>query len=140
MPWYGFEDSIAISDRLIKDDTFTTLHIEEIEVVVRDTKLGAEEITLDVPGVPEEMLARLDQSGIIHIGREVEPGDILVGKVSPRAETALSSEEKLLRAIFADKASDVKDSSLRAFPRGCGALCPMCKFFVVQGCKKMNAL
>ncbi|ETZ06749.1 DNA-directed RNA polymerase subunit beta [Holospora obtusa F1] len=137
MPWYGygFEDSIIISNRLIKEDAFTTLHIEELEVIVRDTKLGAEEITIDVPGVPEEMLARLDQSGIIHIGREVEPGDILVGKVSPRAETTLSSEEKLLRAIFADKASDVKDSSLRV-PSGMrGVVCDV-QIFCRAGVEK----
>ena len=137
MPWYGygFEDSIIISDRLIKEDTFTTLHIEELEVVVRDTKLGAEEITLDVPGVPEEMLLRLDQSGIIHIGREVEPGDILVGKVSPRAETTLSSEEKLLRAIFSDKASDVKDSSLRV-PSGMRGVVSDVQIFSRAGVEK----
>ena len=137
MPWYGygFEDSIIISDRLIKEDKFTTLHIEELEVVVRDTKLGAEEVTIDVPGVPEEMLMRLDQSGIIHNGREVEPGDILVGKVSPRAETTLSSEEKLLRAIFSDKASDVKDGSLRV-PSGMRGVVSDVQIFSRAGVEK----
>jgi DNA-directed RNA polymerase subunit beta len=115
MPWngYNFEDSILISERIIKDDTFTSIHIEEFECVARDTKLGKEEITRDIPNVGEEALKDLDQSGIIRIGAEVKPGDILVGKVTPKGETQLSPEEKLLRAIFGEKAGDVRDSSLR---------------------------
>lgn len=116
MPWggYNFEDSILISERLIKDDTFTSIHIEEYECVARDTKLGKEEITRDIPNVGEEALKDLDESGIIRIGAEVKPGDILVGKVTPKGETQLSPEEKLLRAIFGEKAGDVRDTSLRA--------------------------
>ncbi len=118
MPWmgYNFEDSILISERLVKDDTFTSIHIEEFECVSRDTKLGREEITRDIPNVNEEMLKDLDLSGIIRIGAEVKPGDILVGKVTPKGETQLSPEEKLLRAIFGEKAGDVRDSSLRVPP------------------------
>ncbi len=115
MPWggYNFEDAILISERVVKDDAFTSIHIEEFESTARDTKLGKEEITRDIPNVSEEALRNLDESGIIMIGAEVEPGDILVGKVSPKAETQLSPEERLLRAIFGDKAGDVKDSSLK---------------------------
>ncbi len=115
MPWggYNFEDAILISERVVKDDAFTSIHIEEFECTARDTKLGKEEITRDIPNVSEEALRYLDDSGIIMIGAEVEPGDILVGKVSPKAETQLSPEERLLRAIFGDKAGDVKDSSLK---------------------------
>jgi len=115
MPWggYNFEDSILISERLIKEDTFTSIHIEEFECVARDTKLGKEDITRDIPNVGEEGLKDLDQSGIIRIGAEVKPGDILVGKVTPKGETQLSPEEKLLRAIFGEKAGDVRDTSLR---------------------------
>lgn len=115
MPWngYNFEDSILISERLIKEDTFTSIHIEEFECVARDTKLGKEDITRDIPNVGEEALKDLDQSGIIRIGAEVKPGDILVGKVTPKGETQLSPEEKLLRAIFGEKAGDVRDTSLR---------------------------
>ncbi len=116
MPWngYNFEDSILISERLIKDDTFTSIHIEEFECVARDTKLGKEEVTRDIPNVGEEALKNLDDSGIIRIGAEVKPGDVLVGKVTPKGETQLSPEEKLLRAIFGEKAGDVRDTSLRA--------------------------
>jgi len=116
MPWggYNFEDSILISERVIKDDVFTSVHIEEYECVARDTKLGKEEITRDIPNVGEEALKDLDESGIIRIGAEVKPGDILVGKVTPKGETQLSPEEKLLRAIFGEKAGDVRDTSLRA--------------------------
>jgi DNA-directed RNA polymerase subunit beta len=116
MPWggYNFEDSILISERVIKDDVFTSVHIEEFECVARDTKLGKEEITRDIPNVGEEALKDLDESGIIRIGAEVKPGDVLVGKVTPKGETQLSPEEKLLRAIFGEKAGDVRDSSLRA--------------------------
>ncbi len=115
MPWngYNFEDSILISERLIKEDYFTSIHIEEFECIARDTKLGKEDITRDIPNVGEEALRDLDQSGIIRVGAEVKPGDILVGKVTPKGETQLSPEEKLLRAIFGEKAGDVRDTSLR---------------------------
>jgi len=118
MSWggYNFEDSILVSERLVKDDIFTSLHIEEFELVARDTKLGKEEITRDIPNVGEEALANLDEAGVIRIGAEVKPGDILVGKVTPKGETQLSPEEKLLRAIFGEKAGDVKDTSLRVPP------------------------
>ncbi len=115
MPWngYNFEDSILISERLVEDDVYTTIHIEELSSVARDTKLGPEEITRDIPNVGESALAKLDESGIVYIGAEVKSGDILVGKVTPKGETQLTPEEKLLRAIFGEKASDVKDTSLR---------------------------
>ena len=115
MPWngYNFEDSILISERVVKEDRFTTIHIQELTCVARDTKLGSEEITSDIPNVGEVALGRLDESGIVHIGAEVAAGDILVGKVTPKGETQLTPEEKLLRAIFGEKASDVKDTSLR---------------------------
>ena len=115
MPWngYNFEDSILISERVVQEDRFTTIHIQELTCVARDTKLGSEEITADIPNVGEVALARLDESGIVHIGAEVAAGDILVGKVTPKGETQLTPEEKLLRAIFGEKASDVKDTSLR---------------------------
>jgi len=115
MPWngYNFEDSILISERVVSDDRYTSIHIEEMSVVARDTKLGAEEITQDISNLSERMLGRLDESGIIYIGAEVEAGDVLVGKVTPKGETQLTPEEKLLRAIFGEKASDVKDTSLR---------------------------
>jgi DNA-directed RNA polymerase subunit beta len=118
MPWggYNFEDAILMSERLVKEDKFTSIHIEEFECVARETKLGREEITRDIPNVGEETLKDLDESGIIRIGAEVKPGDILVGKISPKGETQLSPEERLLRAIFGDKAGDVKDTSLRANP------------------------
>jgi DNA-directed RNA polymerase subunit beta len=115
MPWngYNFEDSILISERVVQEDRFTTIHIEELTCVARDTKLGPEEISGDIPNVGESALAKLDESGIVYIGAEVKPGDILVGKVTPKGETQLTPEEKLLRAIFGEKASDVKDTSLR---------------------------
>lgn len=118
MPWcgYNFEDSILISERMVKEDVFTSVHIEEFEVVARDTKLGPEEITRDIPNVSEEMLRNLDGSGIIRIGANVVPDDILVGKITPKGETQLSPEEKLLRAIFGDKARDVKNTSLKVPP------------------------
>ncbi|MCG2771087.1 MAG: DNA-directed RNA polymerase subunit beta [Desulfobacterales bacterium] len=118
MPWggYNFEDSILVSERLIKDDVFTSIHIEEFEVMARDTKLGKEEITRDIPNVGEDALGNLDDSGIIWLGSEVRPGDILVGKITPKGETQLTPEEKLLRAIFGEKAGDVKDTSLRVPP------------------------
>ena len=115
MPWngYNFEDSILISERVVKEDRFTTIHIQELTCVARDTKLGSEEITADIPNVGEGALSKLDESGIVHIGAEVSAGDILVGKVTPKGETQLTPEEKLLRAIFGEKASDVKDTSQR---------------------------
>ena len=118
MTWrgYNFEDSILLSERLLKDDTYTSVHVEVFETMARDTKLGKEEITRDIPNVGEEALRNLDESGIVRIGAEVKPGDPLVGKVTPKGETMLSPEEKLLRAIFGDKAGDVKDSSLRVPP------------------------
>ena len=118
MPWngYNFEDSILISERLVEEDRFTTIHIEELTCVARDTKLGPEEITADIPNVGETALAKLDEAGIAYIGAEVKVGDILVGKVTPKGETQLTPEEKLLRAIFGEKASDVKDTGLRVPP------------------------
>jgi DNA-directed RNA polymerase subunit beta len=115
MPWNGFnyEDSILISEKVVADDRYTSIHIEELNVVARDTKLGPEEITRDISNLSERMLGRLDESGIVYIGAEVEAGDVLVGKVTPKGETQLTPEEKLLRAIFGEKASDVKDTSLR---------------------------
>jgi len=115
MPWngYNFEDSILISERVVQEDRYTSIHIEELTCVARDTKLGPEEISSDIPNVSESALAKLDESGIVYIGAEVHPGDILVGKVTPKGETQLTPEEKLLRAIFGEKASDVKDTSLR---------------------------
>jgi DNA-directed RNA polymerase subunit beta len=118
MPWggYNFEDSILINEKLVKNDIFTSIHIEEFECVARDTKLGKEEITRDIPNVGEEALKNLDESGIIRIGAEVKPGDILVGKITPKSETQLSPEEKLLRAIFGEKAGEVRDTSLKLPP------------------------
>jgi DNA-directed RNA polymerase subunit beta len=115
MPWngYNFEDSILISEKVVADDRYTSIHIEELSVVARDTKLGSEEITRDISNLAESQLSRLDESGIVYIGAEVEAGDVLVGKVTPKGETTLTPEEKLLRAIFGEKASDVKDTSLR---------------------------
>jgi DNA-directed RNA polymerase subunit beta len=124
MPWggYNFEDSILISERVVKDDLFTSVHIEEFECIARDTKLGPEEITRDIPNVGDEALKNLDSSGIIRIGAEVRPGDILVGKITPKGETQLSPEEKLLRAIFGEKAGEVRDTSLRVPPGVEGAV------------------
>jgi DNA-directed RNA polymerase subunit beta len=118
MPWHGynFEDSILISERIVRDDIFTSIHIEEFEVMARDTKLGQEEITRDIPNVGEEALKNLDEAGIVYIGAEVKPSDILVGKVTPKGESPMTPEEKLLRAIFGEKASDVRDTSLRVPP------------------------
>ncbi len=118
MPWngYNFEDSILVSERLVEEDRFTSIHIEELTCVARETKLGPEEITEDIPNVNEAALRKLDQAGVVHIGAEVKGGDILVGKVTPKGETQLTPEEKLLRAIFGEKASDVKDTSLRVPP------------------------
>ena len=124
MPWngYNFEDSILISERLVRDDVFTSIHIEEFEVMARDTKLGTEEITRDMPNVGEDALRNLDESGIVYVGAEVKAGDILVGKVTPKGETQLTPEEKLLRAIFGEKASDVRDTSLRLPPSVAGTV------------------
>ena len=118
MAWggYNYEDSILVSEKVVKEDIFTSIHIEEFEVMARDTKLGKEEITRDIPNVGEEALRNLDESGVIRIGAEVKPGDILVGKITPKGENQLSPEEKLLRAIFGEKAGDVRDSSLRVPP------------------------
>jgi DNA-directed RNA polymerase subunit beta len=137
MPWggYNFEDSILISERFLKDDVFTSVHIEEFEMVARDIKLGKEEITRDIPNVGEEALNNLDESGIIRIGAEIVPGDILVGKVTPKGETQLSPEEKLLRAIFGEKAEDVKDTSLRV-PPGIEGVVIDAKVFSRKGVEK----
>jgi DNA-directed RNA polymerase subunit beta len=134
MPWggYNFEDSILISEKLLKEDTYTSIHIEELECVARDTKLGKEEITCDIPNAGEEALKDLDESGIIRIGAEVNPGDILVGKVTPKGETQLSPEEKLLRAIFGEKAGDVRDTSLRV-PHGIEGIVIDAKVFSRKG-------
>jgi DNA-directed RNA polymerase subunit beta len=137
MPWggYNFEDSILVSERLVKDDVYTSIHIEEFECVARDTKLGKEEVTRDIPNVGEEALKDLDESGIVRIGAEVKPGDILVGKITPKGETQLSPEEKLLRAIFGEKAGDVKDSSLRV-PPGVQGIVINAKVFSRKGTEK----
>jgi DNA-directed RNA polymerase subunit beta len=137
MPWngYNFEDSILISERVVERDTFTTIHIEELNNVSRDTKLGSEEITRDIPNVGEAALAKLDESGIVYIGAEVNPGDILVGKVTPKGETQLTPEEKLLRAIFGEKASDVKDTSLR-LPSGMSGTVIDVQVFTRDGVEK----
>ena len=119
MPWngYNYEDAIIVSQRLVQDDTLSSIHIEEYEIDARETKLGAEEITRDLPNVGEDAVANLDERGIIRIGAEVEAGDILVGKVTPKGETELTPEERLLRAIFGEKSREVRDTSLRV-PHG----------------------
>ncbi|MEP6018734.1 MAG: DNA-directed RNA polymerase subunit beta [Paracoccaceae bacterium] len=124
MPWngYNYEDSILISERIARDDVFTSIHIEEFEVAARDTKLGPEEITRDIPNVGEEALRNLDEAGIVYIGADVEPGDILVGKITPKGESPMTPEEKLLRAIFGEKASDVRDTSMRVKPGDYGTV------------------
>ncbi len=124
MPWngYNFEDSILISERIARDDVFTSIHIEEFEIMARDTKLGQEEITRDIPNVGEESLKNLDEAGIVYVGAEVNPGDILVGKVTPKGESPMTPEEKLLRAIFGEKASDVRDTSLKLPPGVTGTI------------------
>ncbi len=124
MPWngYNFEDSIVISERIVRDDVFTSIHIEEFEVMARDTKLGQEDITRDIPNVGEEALRNLDEAGIVYVGAEIQPGDILVGKVTPKGESPMTPEEKLLRAIFGEKASDVRDTSLKAPPGTTGTV------------------
>ena len=137
MPWngYNFEDSILISERVVADDRFTSIHIEELTVVARDTKLGPEEITRDIASLGEAQLGRLDESGIVYIGAEVEAGDVLVGKVTPKGETQLTPEEKLLRAIFGEKASDVKDTSLRV-PSGMNGIVIDVQVFTREGIER----
>ncbi|MEX2353064.1 MAG: DNA-directed RNA polymerase subunit beta, partial [Gammaproteobacteria bacterium] len=137
MPWngYNFEDSILISERVVQEDRFTSIHIEELTCVARDTKLGPEEISADIPNVSESALNKLDESGVVFIGAEVNPGDILVGKVTPRGETQLTPEEKLLRAIFGEKASDVKDTSLRV-PSGMNGVVIDVQVFIRDGVEK----
>ena len=137
MPWggYNYEDAILMSERVVKDDLFTSVHIEECEIEARDTKLGREEITRDIPNVGEDALSNLDESGIVRIGAEVRPGDILVGKISPKGETHLAPEEKLLRAIFGEKAGDVKDASLRT-PQGVSGIVIDVKVFSRKGIEK----
>ncbi len=137
MPWngYNFEDSILINERVVAEDRYTSIHIEELSVVARDTKLGPEEITRDIPNLSERMAARLDESGIVYIGAEVEAGDVLVGKVTPKGETQLTPEEKLLRAIFGEKASDVKDTSLRV-PSGMSGTVINVQVFTREGIER----
>ena len=137
MPWqgYNFEDSILISERCVTDDVFTSIHIEEHELMTRDTKLGTEEITRDIPNVSEESLKNLDESGVVYIGAEVKPGDILVGKVTPKGESASSPEEKLLRSIFGEKATDVRDTSLK-LPAGCSGVVVDVRIFNRHGVEK----
>src|SRR6185437_11400027 len=137
MPWngYNFEDSILISERVVQEDRFTSIHIEELTCVARDTKLGVEEVTADIPNVGVSALSKLDECGIVYIGAEVQSGDILVGKVTPKGETQLTPEEKLLRAIFGEKASDVKDSSLRV-PTGMEGTIIDVQVFTREGVEK----
>ena len=137
MPWqgYNFEDSILISERCVTDDVFTSIHIEEYESMARDTKLGAEDITRDIPNVSEESLRNLDESGVVYVGAEVKPGDILVGKVTPKSETSSSPEEKLLRSIFGEKATDVRDSSLK-LPSGSAGVIVDVRVFNRHGIEK----
>jgi DNA-directed RNA polymerase subunit beta len=137
MPWqgYNFEDSILLSERMVKDDVFTSVHIEEFECIARDTKLGKEEITKDIPNVGEEALKDLDEAGVVRIGAEVKPGDILVGKITPKGESQLSPEEKLLRAIFGEKAGDVRDTSLKV-PPGVGGIVINARIFARKGTEK----
>ena len=137
MPWngYNFEDSILISERVVQEDRYTTIHIEELTCMARDTKLGSEEVTSDIPNVGESALSKLDEAGIVYVGAEVKPGDILVGKVTPKGETQLTPEEKLLRAIFGEKASDVKDTSLRV-PSGMDGTVIDVRVFTRDGVEK----
>ena len=137
MPWngYNFEDSILISERLVKDDVYTSIHIEELSCIARDTKLGSEEVSRDIPNVGEGALAKLDEAGIVYVGAKVEPGDVLVGKITPKGETQLTPEEKLLRAIFGEKASDVKDTSLR-LPSGMKGTVIDVQVFTREGLEK----
>ena len=131
MPWngYNFEDSILISERVVHNEVFSSIHIEEFEVMARDTKLGPEEITRDIPNASEEMLRNLDETGMVYIGAEIKSGDILIGKVTPKGESPMSPEEKLLRAIFGEKAADVKDTSLKVPPGVKGTVVEIKSFF-----------
>jgi DNA-directed RNA polymerase subunit beta len=137
MPWrgYNFEDAILVSEKLVKEDSYTSIHIEEFEIESRDTKLGPEEITRDIPNRSESLLKDLDESGVIRIGAYVKPGDILVGKVTPKGETQLTPEEKLLRAIFGEKAGDVRDASLTC-PPGIEGIVVDVKIFSRKGADK----
>ena len=137
MPWrgYNFEDAILVSEKLVKEDSYTSIHIEEFEIESRDTKLGPEEITRDIPNLSESLLKDLDESGVIRIGAYVKPGDILVGKVTPKGETQLTPEEKLLRAIFGEKAGDVRDASLTC-PPGIEGIVVDVKIFSRKGADK----
>ena len=141
MPWrgYNFEDAIVISERLVKEDVYTSIHIEELEVEARETKIGNEEITRQIPGVPERALSHLDEFGIVKLGTYVKPGDILVGKVTPKGEAQLTPEEKLLQAIFGEKSRDVKDSSLRC-PPGVEGVVVDVKVFVRKTGERRNYL
>ena len=137
MPWrgYNFEDAILVSEKMVKEDSYTSIHIEEFEIESRDTKLGPEEITRDIPNLSESLLKDLDESGVIRIGAYVKPGDILVGKVTPKGETQLTPEEKLLRAIFGEKAGDVRDASLTC-PPGIEGIVVDVKIFSRKGADK----
>ena len=137
LPWrgYNFEDAILVSEKLVKEDYYTSIHIEEYEIEARDTKLGPEEITRDIPNISEGFLRNLDESGVIRIGATVRPGDILVGKVTPKGETTLTPEEKLLRAIFGEKAGDVRDASLYCPPGIEGTIVDV-KIFCRKGAEK----
>ncbi|HBP15259.1 MAG TPA: DNA-directed RNA polymerase subunit beta, partial [Gammaproteobacteria bacterium] len=137
MPWngYNYEDSILVSERVVQEDRFTSVHIQELTCIARDTKLGPEEITADIPNVGESALSKLDESGIVYVGAEVVAGDILVGKVTPKGETQLTPEEKLLRAIFGEKASDVKDTSSRV-PTGVKGTIIDVRIFTRDGVEK----
>ena len=141
MPWngYNYEDSILISERILRDDVFTSIHIEEYEVAARDTKLGPEEITRDIPNVGEEALRNLDEAGIVYIGAEVQPGDILVGKITPKGESPMTPEEKLLRAIFGEKASDVRDTCAAAAARALTARSSKCGSSTATASTRTNA-
>ncbi len=137
LPWrgYNFEDAILVSEKLVEEDYYTSIHIEEYEIEARDTKLGPEEITRDIPNINESFLRNLDESGVIRIGATVKPGDILVGKVTPKGETTLTPEEKLLRAIFGEKAGDVRDASLYCPPGIEGTIVDV-KIFCRKGAEK----
>ena len=139
MPWegYNYEDAILLNEKLVRDDVFTSIHIEEYEIECRDTKLGPEEITRDIPNVGEDSIKDLDENGIIRIGAEVSSGDILVGKVTPKGETELTAEERLLRAIFGEKAREVRDNSLRV-PHGESGVIVDVKVFTRENCDELS--
>ena len=140
MPWrgYNFEDAILLSEKLVKEDMYTSIHIEEFEIEARDTKLGKEEITRDIPNISEDRLRDLDESGIIRIGAHVKPGDILVGKITPKGETELTPEEKLLTAIFGEKSAEYRDASLRC-PPGISGVVVDVKIFTRRGRRRTTA-